>query len=469
MGSTLIAEDPHRDPRGAPGDIVGALPGARPGSRESPEAARSPKRSVAILVDDVAGWFQAGFQPTGIQRVVMELLDTASARPDVEAWPAVAVEVGQGVGPRLDEIPRDFLQHSHLEVGDSRVIVPDERPVRLRLLRAARALVVRVPLPKWLRRRAKSLYLRLVGPAGPVAVTAPDRPDRRPDLVLAPGAFWYGDLPAQMERLARQGLPVRIIIYDLFPITNPEWCDARLCRDFAASLETVVPICDRVVTLSEPIARDVVRAFPELSGRIRVAAPHLIAHAPRSQAAPRRPPTDQSLGQFIFTLGTAEPRKNHRVLIDAWRIVCRSGKHPRASLVIAGRYGWMSDDLEAEIERFASELRIVRLKSASDGEVEWLYARCSATVHPSWAEGLGLPPRESIARGIPTLVSSAIPTDGLPDGLHDGLCERFDPRDVDRLVDLISRALAAGPVRYPVAQGDGTGWEHVLDALLDEA
>jgi O-antigen biosynthesis alpha-1,2-rhamnosyltransferase len=465
MGSAHTAENRDRDPRGAPVGNVGAMTEARPGSREFSQVARSPRRSVAILVDDVAGWFQAGFQPTGIQRVVVELLDTASVRPDVEAWPAVAIDVGPGVGPRLDEIPRNSIQGDVLQVGDSQLSGSAEPPFRLRLLRAARALVVRVPMSMGLRRRAKSLYLSLVDPGGPAAATLPGR---RPDLVLAPGAFWYGDLPAQMERLARQGLPVRIIIYDLFPITNPEWCDARLCRDFAASLETVVPICDRVVILSEPVARDVAKAFPELSGRIRVAAPDLIAHAPKSQAAPRRPSTEQSIGQFIFALGTVEPRKNHRALLDAWRIVCRSGKHPKASLVIVGRYGWQSDDLEAEIERFASELRIVRLKLASDGEVEWLYARCSATVHPAWAEGLGLPPRESIARGIPTIISSVIPTDGLPDDLPDELFQRFDPRNVDRLAELMSKALAAGPVRYPVARGDGTGWEPVLDALLDE-
>ncbi|MCU0506600.1 MAG: hypothetical protein MUE82_12700, partial [Chloroflexi bacterium] len=94
---------------------AGAVTGARP--------------SVAILVDDLATWVVGGLQPTGIQRVVSELLDTALERPDIRAWPAVSVFGTAGSGrPRLAEVARAALTWGPRT---------DEPGTRLRLLRSA--------------------------------------------------------------------------------------------------------------------------------------------------------------------------------------------------------------------------------------------------------------------------------------------------------------------------------------------
>jgi glycosyltransferase involved in cell wall biosynthesis len=412
-----------------------------------------PRRSVAILVDDLATWLVAGLQPSGIQRVVSEVLDTAYARRDIRAWPAVSIG-GLRPGERLllSETAPDSLRWEAHQGGVD---------VKLRSLRLARKAMVRLPIPRRVRRSAKEAYAHLALAFGGIRVVGRDELVR-PDLLLVPGGFSNGDSAARLRRFVDEGVPVRVIVYDLFPVTNPEWCVPEVTWSFKEALDTLLPVADRVVTLSDEVANQIAERYPGSAGRIRVAVPTLRAHAPRSVRGSDDAPAPVP-GPFLLALSTVEPRKNHRVILDAWRLLHEDPSAAGARLVIAGRRGWKADDIEAEIARDAERLGIVRLGHATDEVVEALYRDCLATVHASWAEGFGLPVRESVVRGIPTLMSSTIPRDGLPDGTY----RMFDPTDARGLADLMVEAIAAGHVRTPIALGDGTGWEPVLSALVD--
>jgi len=100
-------------------------------------------RSVAILVDDLATWIVTGHQPTGIQRVVSELLDTAAARTDIDGWPAVSLAgPGSGAEVRLVEVDRGSLWW---EAPDGSL------RLRRQYLQLVRRIIRRMPLPPSLR------------------------------------------------------------------------------------------------------------------------------------------------------------------------------------------------------------------------------------------------------------------------------------------------------------------------------
>lgn len=392
----------------------------------------APKPSVAILVDDLVMWFDAGLHPSGIQRVVLELLDTACASPDVHAWPAILDS------DRIVGIERESLRHfprSPTAAGLGRV----------------RSAIARLPLPRVPRALARSTYRGLAAAVMPKRATV-EMPD--PDLVLVPGAFWAGDWSRSIARIA-QRLPVRMMVYDLFPLTNPEWVVATVQDQFRESFQTVVPHCDRIVAFGETARSELIRHFPDVAPKLRAAVPDLSAHAPRTPATPS--PIRQP---YLLAVGTVEPRKNIRLVLDAWMLVRQ--QLSAGFLVIAGRRGWNQDELEAEVARAAPRDGVIRLDNVTDTDLDALYEGAAATVHASWAEGFGLPARESIARGVPALLSSAIPRDGLTSGY-----ELFDPTDVQRLANLMVKALRE-PTRYqPARRADGmTGWEPVTDALL---
>ncbi len=409
---------------------------------------------MAILVDDLATWVVSGLQPTGIQRVVSEILDTALARPDLRAWPAVTIG-GIRPGERLvvSQVSRDSLRWEAHQGGPG---------VTLRGLRRSRAVIAGLPIPGRLRGRVKQAYVRLALSVGGIGIVEREGATARPDILLAPGYAGIPDTAARLRRLADEGLAPRVIVYDFFPMTHPEWCVPGMDRDFAVAFDMLMPVADRVVTLCREVADQVAERYPQVEGRLRVAVPTLEAHAPRP--APDRGAVPSPVdGPFILALSTVEPRKNVGAVLAAWRIVRADPRTAGVRLVIAGRRGWKTEDVEAEIARDGERLGIVRLDHVTDAQVDALYRDCLATVHASWAEGFGLPARESVVRGIPTLMSSTIPRDGLPDGTY----ALFDPADPARLAELMTEVIVDRPARTPIALGPGTGWEPVLSALVD--
>ena len=417
---------------------------------------QAPARSVAILVDDLAAWLADGHRPTGIQRVVSELLETAYKTPGLRPWPAVYLDgTGAGDRPELVEIARDGLRwETHSEPAGA----------RLRALRGARSVVARLPMPRSLRERAKATYRRLsLRYAGirPESRSAPNSAD----LLLVPGGFWmHPETPRRIRHLAEQGVLVRVLVYDLFPITNPEWVAPNHVHAFRQALDELAAVCDRIVVLSQMVADSVIARYPWLAESVRVAVPTLEAHAPRRNARDVRATPSPMPAPFILALSTVEPRKNYRTILDAWRLGREDDRVTDAWLAVVGRRGWMADDIEAEIAREGERLQIRRIDRATDDEVDALYRDCLATVHASWAEGFGLPARESVVRGIPTLMSSSIPRDGLPEGSF----RLFEPQDPHELATLLVDAFLSGRVRTPVTPGVGTGWEPVLSALVDD-
>lgn len=375
-------------------------------------------------------------------------------RTDIRAWAALSMG-----GPAAD----DRIQLVEFSLDGLGWKLARTRGLRRRGLRLFRAAVSPLPIPSRLRRTARAAYARLA------IAAAASRQGRRvahatenPSLLVVPGMFWHGEIAARSRRLAKEGVPVRIVLYDLFPLRHSEWYPPQGGEEFRDALGQLVPASDRIVTLSEEVARQVVEHYPQVAGRVRVAVPAIHAHSPR-MAPDQRPVPAPVSGPFLLALSTVEPRKNHRLILDAWVRVRADPSAGDAQLVIAGRRGWLADDIEAEIARNGARLRIIRINQPTDTVVDALYRDCIATVHASWEEGFGLPARESVARGIPTLMSSTIPRDGLPDGSF----RTFDPIDVEGLAELMLETIVVGPQRGPVASGEGTGWEPVVSALVD--
>jgi len=158
---------------------------------------------------------------------------------------------------------------------------------------------------------------------------------------------------------------------------------------------------DRILTLSEAVAGELRERWPECAPRLRVAPPGARAGgAPGgdSVVAESGPARDGGPPYFLF-VGTLEPRKNLRLLAEAYA-VARRRRADLPELWIVGRRGWGADPRPA-LERAGARL----LGVVDDTRLEQLYAGALAVVYPSLYEGFGLPALEAMARGAPVLVS----------------------------------------------------------------
>jgi glycosyltransferase involved in cell wall biosynthesis len=231
------------------------------------------------------------------------------------------------------------------------------------------------------------------------------------------------DRPAAFLRLKeRTGMRFVCLVHDLIPIEHPQlvpwWQPRRHRRRIAA----IGRLADAVVVNSAGTAAALARHLPEAGGRL----PVLVAPLGLDMPAPPAPAEAGGPGYFV-ALSTIEPRKNHRLLIEAWQRLAAELGDAAPRLVLIGRRGWRARRILAPLDRPGPLRGLVETRSAlSDAAVADLFAGARALLHPSFAEGFGLPVAEALALGLPVLCSDLAELRELGGGAP----EYLGPRDL---------------------------------------
>lgn len=168
--------------------------------------------------------------------------------------------------------------------------------------------------------------------------------------------------------------------------------------------------------------------------------------------------------KYLLSLSTIEPRKNLRLLIQAYMEI-NSSAAPLPPLVLAGRRGWlMEDDIAMAVESG----RIIFTGFVDDDDLPGLYAGAEAFVFPSLYEGFGMPPLEAQAAGVRKVLSSDAPA--LKEVLGD-TAMYFKNNDKQSLKNALSRlkdyegaesaAIAANLDRFTWEKSAAALWEEL--------
>ena len=134
--------------------------------------------------------------------------------------------------------------------------------------------------------------------------------------------------------------------------------------------------------------------------------------------------------RFVLWVGTLEPRKNLKRLVDAMAMV------DGPPLAVVGPSGWNIDgeDLLAPLGE-----RVHRLGLVDEMQLSALYRCATAFVYPSLVEGFGLPVIEAMVHGTPVITSAGTATEEVAGGA----AELVDPRDIQSIADGISAVVNA--------------------------
>jgi glycosyltransferase involved in cell wall biosynthesis len=152
-------------------------------------------------------------------------------------------------------------------------------------------------------------------------------------------------------------------------------------------------------------------------------------------------------GDFILFVGTIEPRKNLRLLVEAFEQMLRNTSlSPK--LVIAGGKGWMMDDFGSFIDKKGVTDRVCLTGYLQDEELCALYSTCKVFIYPSLYEGFGLPPLEAMACGAPVITSR---TPALMETVGNA-ARLVDPKDVDDVAQAMTEMLSDPKVREHYAE-----------------
>jgi glycosyltransferase involved in cell wall biosynthesis len=163
-------------------------------------------------------------------------------------------------------------------------------------------------------------------------------------------------------------------------------------------------------------------------------------------------------GRYFLYVGTLQPRKNLARVIDAFaRLTGDPALAPTLSdvqLVLAGKRGWLYDDLFAQVTRLGLANRVVFPGYVEEADLPALLSGALALVFPSLYEGFGIPVLEAGACGVPVITSN---TSSLPEVAGDAAL-LVDPHDVDAIADAMFRIATDAGLR---AELDRRGRENV--------
>lgn len=401
----------------------------QPAPRPRPPAHRP--GGPRIVYVDVTDTLSSGWH-AGIQRVVTGLVAALPpADPRLEVVPVVWSaphrrfrRATAGEWRRLMEpAPRPGTR-APADRGDAEVAPDRIRRAVGRLLRAMR-----------LREAARELQ-RLTA----LARTTPDQRamllgDLEPGSVLFEvDAVWNRLEPDRVElipALRSRGVAVVPFVHDLLPVEHPEWFVDPLVEAFRRTVGAQIHGADLVLVASAATEHSVLELCrSEGWPAPAVARLPLGADVPTiggPGAAPGLPAAIHGR-RYALAVGTVEPRKNQRCLLDAFELLEARGGRDDLALVVVGRAGWRAGEVADRLRSGPAERAgVIWLEHVDDAELAALYDGARVVLAPSSAEGFGLTAVEAVRAGVPVIASPG----GAPGLDPERVARTLDPEDTE--------------------------------------
>lgn len=470
------------------------IPGSRPSQRSQ---ASYPQR---VFID--ATYTLVSGRCSGIERVVTNLRQGCVQRAiDGGAQAATLMSLGgefYEVGAQEKEAIEDLARAQSHVLSSLPAAYRSAMRVLIRSLGSPRKLkkwflpdpghlgAFKLPYRFWYKRVLKKICSR----------TRRVQPSRG-DLLILPDAYWARKEIWPAAQAARsKGAFVAVVVYDLIPLSHPEFVGSRRTQRFEEYLRQVARHADIILTISDTVRRELVETLPEIMGGEaycqNITPFPLGSEFPQSHGQPRAELVslfsdvdsgDLNAGNSEFsnskfsnltvradaqkpylTVAAFDPRKNHRYLLDAFDAFWE--QFPERKLCLVGRTGSRCQDILQRIEHHPRLGRqLFAFHDLSDAELQYCYRKCQGVIFPSIVEGFGLPIVEALWHGQRTLASDT----PIHREVGGGDCQYFDLASPGSLVDLlVGIEQAPHSVGRPSAQCNVNGWSECTDTFYDK-
>ncbi|MHB8138226.1 MAG: glycosyltransferase family 4 protein [Smithellaceae bacterium] len=237
------------------------------------------------------------------------------------------------------------------------------------------------------------------------------RPD---DVLILLDSSWHSEFLEQVEELKAQGVTIVSVIYDLIPITHPQFCDEGLVVVFERWFKWVSQTADGFIAISQTI-RDQAESYMRQRAAAAGAQNHQwfeffhlgseLDFAKKNGVVRQEVKIIYHNGRSVYLMvGTIEPRKNHAYLLDAFDLLWQQNLD--VTLCFVGKVGWKCDALIQRVQSHKQyNRRLFMFNDLSDTELEFCYRKSRSLVFPAFVEGFGLPLVEAMQRGLPAMAS----------------------------------------------------------------
>lgn len=370
-------------------------------------------------------WTKVAAANSGIQRVVRNVVNQSAAGGirHSDIVPVMLIEDKFHVVETPLVWRREDAQAQNMSWQRKLVLAAREAYHQgMETLRGALALIFPFPrfvrfiyAPRWKWGLSRLMLLPLLPFMRPSRHTeqAPQAVFKQGDVLILLDASWNLDIWDTVTEARRCGASVVCVVYDLIPVTDPQYFEKKLVKVFNTWLRASIEHVDHFLCISRTVGED-------LSERINMLAPQSLAAKRISYFAlgseldcideqvRMRPDYAAAAGAdgapvFLY-VSTIEPRKNHAYALDAFEQLWRQGV--AAHFVIVGRIGWHCAEFIERV-RTHPELgkRLFMFNQVSDNELAWFYDLARGLIFTSKNEGFGLPIVEALQRGLPVFAS----------------------------------------------------------------
>ncbi len=208
----------------------------------------------------------------------------------------------------------------------------------------------------------------------------------------------YLDYLSQFKQLKKI-----FFFHDTIPLDFPEYCRGLEDAKHKLRLIHLFEHADHIITNSEYTSVQLEYWRNKLSLPPKPITPiHIGVNTKYSNTTP-----STTTQPYFVILGTIEPRKNHRLLIDIWKSFIETlppEKIPQ--LKIIGKRGWEIEELCRILDR-KKDLKpyIKEYHDLSDIELWPILKGSQALLFPSFVEGWGMPLVEALSIKVPAICS----------------------------------------------------------------
>lgn len=271
--------------------------------------------------------------------------------------------------------------------------------------------------------------------------------------------------------LKKRNIRIIPLIYDTIVLSHPQYCAGETRLTFPPFVSAAIQYADTIIVNAAYTAQEIKR-FAEAMGIKRALDCRVI---PLGADFGRRDIDIEKVdpiaieiashGPYLFTVSTIEPRKNHKILLDAFD---KGIQEMGIQLVFAGRFGWEIDQLRKRIVNHPYKNKsFYHLQGKNDETIRYLYQNAYMVLFPSYIEGYGLSTIEAMQQMTPVALSD-VPVMHEVGGEY---CDYFDPDSADEIIDLI-RMYSENPERYnrkkqKLREYQPFTWDMMEEATLD--
>lgn len=242
-----------------------------------------------------------------------------------------------------------------------------------------------------------------------------------------------------LPELKKQGLKIITYVYDIIPVTNPEYCHSNTIYNFLDYLGATLKHSNAIIASTQSTLDEIDKLASELhivppAGSISWLGSDFQKEA-RSEKIQKEAIDAAGIRKYILTVGTIEPRKNHKVLLDAFD---QELFGENLSLIFAGRIGWNIEEFEKRVRKHPQfNKKLFMLTDLNDASIDYLYQNALFVAFPTYNEGFGLPMIEAFERKTPVIASDC---DVLKEVGGD-FCEYFNPNSPAEFIKIVKRYL----------------------------